>query len=231
MKIIKNSAKQPMSFYSEILLDTTLLKKCDIALVEKALQLIKNLAEVDPEKAKMINDALKDYVNSFKKTMFQQTRDIVKCLFLLLSGLLLMGIGIAGLSLALLFFIPSLALAPIQALVCIGIAIAGLALLGISLLPMSAGGILLQKIIEPRGYLEKIIAELNPYYIKAKMDEVKQVTPVALAENNFAEINTQKPIASAFFRSSSPHRDNVLNEDDRQATYLNNLVLPTQLRK
>lgn len=53
MQIIKNSAKQPMPFYSDILLDTTLLKKCDIALVEKALQLIKNLAEIDPEKAKM----------------------------------------------------------------------------------------------------------------------------------------------------------------------------------
>lgn len=228
MKIIKNSAKQPMPFYSEILLDTTQLKKCDIALVEKALQLIKNLAEIDPEKAKKINDALKDYVNSFNKTIFRQTMDIVKLLFLSLLGSFVVSMGLMCFSLALLFFIPLLTLAPIQGLACIGIAIAGLALLGIGLFTLKKAMTLAEKIIDPKRALKEIIAELNPYYEEAKMElDLKQDKKIVLEKNNSAENKIQ--YTSSIFFSPSPHRDK--NEENRQTTYLNNMILATQLRK
>ncbi|HEY2566303.1 MAG TPA: hypothetical protein VGH95_01155 [Candidatus Aquirickettsiella sp.] len=230
MQTIKNSAKQPVSFYSEILLDTTRLKKCDKALIEKALQLIKNLAAVDPEKAKMINNALKDYANSFNKTIFQRTMDIIKLLFLSLLGALVVSMAIMCLSLALLFFIPLLAFAPIQGLACIGIAIAGLALLNIGLFTLKTAMTLAEKIIDPKRALKEITAELNPYYEEVKKEfDLKQDKKVVLEESNAIE-NKPQPISSIFFRSS-PHRDDASNEEDKHATHLNNMILATQLRK
>lgn len=228
MQIIKKSAKQPMPFYSEILLANTQLKKCDIALVEKALQLIKNLAEVDPEKAKMINDALKDYINSFNKTLFRRTMDIVKLLFLSLLGALVVSMGIMCFSLALLFFIPLLAFAPIG-LACIGIAMAGLALLHIGLFTLGTAMTLAEKILYPNKALKEIIADLNPYYEEAKMElDVKQDKKIDLEKNNSIE-NKPQSVSSIFFRFS-PH-NTVQNEENRPAKHLDNMILATQLRK
>ncbi|WP_342227222.1 hypothetical protein [Rickettsiella endosymbiont of Rhagonycha lignosa] len=228
MQIIKNSAKQPMPFYCDILLDTELLKKCDRTLVEKALQLIKNLVEIDPEKAKMIHNALIDYVNSHNKTLFRQTMDIVKLLFLSLLGSLVVSMAIMCFSLALLFFLSSVVTgAFILTAACIGIAMAGLPLLGIGVYTLKAAITLAEKILYPNA-LKEIMAELTPYYEEAKKElDLNQDKKIVL-EGNSVE-NKPQPISSVFFKSSS-NRDNANNEENT-AIHLNNMILATQLRK
>lgn len=72
MGIPKLVTKQKMSLYSDGLFDTAQLEGSDIALIKRALGLIKKLVEVDAEKARIMDDTLKDYVNSSKKFVFDK---------------------------------------------------------------------------------------------------------------------------------------------------------------